>query len=301
MLIQGSMTALATPFTPRGVDERVFADLVDWQIREGTQGLVPCGTTGEGPTLTADERERLTRICVEGAGGRVPVIVGTGTNCTATTIERTRAAKAAGADAALVVTPYYNRPSQEGLFRHYAAVAGAVDLPLIVYNVPGRTGVDLHPDTVEQLAALPSIVGIKDATGDPERPRVTGLVAGRGFVQLCGDDAGAVTFNLAGGRGCISVVANVAPALCARLQQACRVKDWAQARAIQARLQPLVAALAREPNPGPIKQALAYLRPGFDREPRLPLVGVAPSTADGIAQALVELALCPPSAGIRAA
>ena len=260
-----------------------------------------CGTTGEGPTLTAAERRRLTQICVECASRRVPVIVGTGTNCTATTIERTRAAMADGADGALVVTPYYNRPTQEGLYRHYAAVAEAVDLPIILYNVPSRTGVDLAVGTVGQLAAIPSIVGIKDATGDLDRPYAIASAAGRRFVQLSGDDKSAVAFNFAGGRGCISVVANVAPALCAALQQACRLKDWTKARVLQNRCEPLVSALAREPNPGPIKQALSLIRSGFDRNPRLPLVGVSAGTAAAIVAALASLDLCPPPACGKAA
>ena len=301
MFLQGSFTALATPFTPFGVDETAFASFVEWQIGAGTQGLVPCGTTGEGSTLTSTERDRLIRICVERASGCVPVIAGTGTNCTATTIEQTRAAKSAGADAALIVTPYYNRPTQEGLYRHYAAVASAVDLPLILYNVPARTGIDLEVGTIEQLTAIPSIIGVKDASGDPGRPRVTALAAGHGFMQFCGDDAGSVAFNFAGGRGCISVVANVAPALCRALQHACRVKDWAQARSIQNSLDPLIAALAREPNPGPIKQALSLLRPEFSREPRLPLVGVAPGTASAIEHALAGLDPGRRPAGQRAA
>ncbi len=291
MFLQGSLTALATPFTPTGIDEETFAHFVDWQIGEGVSGLVPCGTTGEAPTLTASERDRLIRICVECAAGAVPVVAATGTNCTATTIEQTRAAKAAGADAALVVTPYYNRPTQEGLYRHFAAVAAAVDIPLVLYDVPKRTGVDLHPGTVEQLAAIPSVVGIKDASGDVERPRTTALVAGPRFTQLCGDDAVAVTFNVAGGRGCISVVANVVPSLCRDLQQACRKKDWPAARAIQHRLKPLLDALSRESNPGPIKHALSLVHPGFSREPRLPLVSVAPNTAAEIADALAGLGL----------
>ena len=297
MFVQGSITALATPFKASGIDEAVFAAFVDWQIQQGTKGLVVCGTTGEAPTLTAAERGRLTQICVERAARRVPVIVGTGTNCTATTIEQTRAAKADGADAALIVTPYYNKPTQEGLYRHTAAVADAVDLPVILYNVPSRTGVDLEVGTVAQLAALPSIIGIKDATGDLDRPCATALAAARRLVQLSGDDRSAVAFNLAGGRGCISVVANVAPALCAALQQACRVKDWTEARSIQNRLEPLMAALAREPNPGPIKQALSLVRPGFDRHPRLPLIGVSASTAAEIAAALASLGLCSPACG----
>ncbi len=291
MFLQGSMTALATPFTPDGLDQETFEHFVEWQIAEGTNGLVPCGTTGEAPTLTAGERHRLIRVCVECASGIVPVVAGTGTNCTATTIEQTRAAKAAGADAALVVTPYYSRPSQEGLYRHYAAVAGAVDIPIIIYNVPRRTGVDLHFSTLEQLVKIPTIVGIKDASGDVDRPRVVGQVAGPRFVQLCGDDASAVTFNLAGGRGCISVAANVVPSLCRDMQHACRTKEWGEARELQHRLKALVEALSRETNPGPIKHALSLVHPGFCREPRLPLVGVVPSTADEVRDALAGLGL----------
>ena len=289
MFLQGSMTALATPFTSDGLDQDTFENFVEWQISEGANGLVPCGTTGEAPTLSAGERYRLIRICVECSSGSVPIIAGTGTNCTATTIEQTRDAKSAGADAALIVTPYYNRPTQDGLYRHFAAIASAVDIPIILYNVPKRTGVDLHFSTIEQLAKIQSIVGIKDASGVLDRPRVTALVAGTRFTQLCGDDANAVTFNLASGRGCISVIANVVPALCRDLQQACRTKDWEVARQIQHRLKPLVDAMGREPNPGPIKQALAFVHPGFSQEPRLPMVGVAPSTASAIREALTDL------------
>lgn len=291
MFLQGSMTALATPFAADGLDQACFEHFVEWQIAEGTDGLVPCGTTGEAATLTAGERHRLIRACVECAAGTVPVVAGTGTNCTATTIEQTRAAKAAGADAALIVTPYYNRPTQEGLYRHFAAVAAAVDIPILLYNVPKRTGVDLHFSTVEQLARIPSIVGIKDASGDLDRPRVTALTAGPRFLQFCGDDAHAVTFDLAGGRGCISVAANVVPALCRDLQRACRTKDWSAAREMQHRLDPLVAALGRESNPGPVKQALSMVHPGFSREPRLPLVGASEETAAEIGDALAGLGL----------
>ena len=301
MFVQGSITALVTPFRASGIDEPVFASFVDWQIQQGTKGLVVCGTTGEGPTLTVAERRRLTQICVERAARRVPVIVGTGTNCTATTIEQSRAAKADGADAALVVMPYYNKPTQEGLYRHTAAVADAVDLPIILYNVPSRTGVDLEVGTVAQLAAIPSIIGIKDATGDLDRPCATALAAGRRFLQLSGDDRSAVAFNFAGGRGCVSVVANVAPALCAALQQACRLKKWTEARSLENRLEPLLTALGHEPNPGPIKQALSFLRPGFDRNPRLPLIGASASTAAEIAAALAGLNLYPQHACGRAA
>lgn len=289
MFLQGSITALATPFTPDGVDEGCFENFVEWQVGEGTNGLLPCGTTGEAPTLTEAERDRLIRICVGCAAGSLPVIAGTGTNCTATTIERTRAAKAAGADAALIVTPYYNRPTQEGLYRHFAAVASAVDLPILLGNVPARTGVDLQPGTVEQLARIPSIVGIGDATGDPDRPRATALAAGSRFTQLCGGDGDAVAFGLAGGRGCLSVLANVVPATCRALHRACRTKDWAEAGAIQRRLQPLIEALGRDSNPGPVKHALSLVHPGFSRNLRLPLVGVAAGTAVAIEAALADL------------
>ena len=291
MFLQGSITALATPFTPDGLDQETFEHFVQWQVAEGTNGLVPCGTTGEASALTAGERHRLVRVCVECASGVVPVVVGTGTNCTATTIEQTKAAKTAGADAALVVTPYYNRPTQEGLYRHFAAVAAAVDIPIVLYNVPKRTGVDLTLDTIEQLAQIPNIIGIKDASGDLDRPRTTSLVMGPKFVQLSGDDDTAVTFNLAGGRGCISVIANVVPSLCRDLQHCCRIKDWAGARAIDHRLKPLREALARESNPGPIKHALSVVHPGFPREPRLPLVGVTPTTGSKVADALADLGL----------
>ena len=291
MFLQGSMTALATPFSSEGVDGETFENLVEWQISEGTNGLVPCGTTGEAPTLTTAERDRLIRICVDCSARSVPVIAGTGTNCTATTIEQTRAAKAAGADAALIVTPYYNRPSQEGLYRHFAAVASAVDLPIILYNVPKRTGVDLQVGTVEQLAKIPTIVGIKDASGDVDRPRVTALAAGPRFTQLCGDDASAVAFNLAGGKGCISVVANVVPSLCRDLQRACRTREWGKARDIQHRLDPLVQALGRESNPGPVKHALSRVHPGYPKDLRLPMTGVTPTTAAEVDDALAGLGL----------
>lgn len=287
----GSLTALVTPFAPGGrqLDERAFARLVDWQIGEGTEGLVVAGTTGEAPTLTATEHDRLLRIAVEAADGRVPVLAGTGTNCTRSSIEFTRAAQAAGADAALLVTPYYNKPMQEGLYRHFAAIAGSVELPLILYNVPCQTGVDLVPDTLARLAAIRNIVGMKDATGDLARPMATARAAGAGFLQLSGHDATAAGFNLAGGRGCISVVANVAPRLCADLQRACRDGDFRTATAIQARLAPLVSALERETNPGPIKLALSLLRPDVSAGLRLPLVAPAPGTAATVAEALEAL------------
>jgi 4-hydroxy-tetrahydrodipicolinate synthase len=288
-MFEGSITALVTPFARDCIDETAFADFVAWQIAEGTQGLVPCGTTGEAPTLTSAERERLIRIAVEVADRRVPVIAGTGMNCTESSIAMTAEAKAAGADAALVVTPYYNRPTQEGLFRHFEAIARAVDIPLILYNVPSRTGVDLLSTTIGRLAKIPSIIGIKDATGDVTRPIATASETGGRFLQVSGHDATAVSFNLAGGRGCISVVANVVPRLCAALQKACRDDDYLQARAIQRRLVPLIKALEQETNPCPIRLAVSLLHRRFDSSPRLPLVPVSSETAKAVSEALRPL------------
>lgn len=281
-MFTGLITALVTPFCGGIVDERAFHALVDWQITQGVQGLVPCGTTGEAPTLSAVERDWLIRACVETASGRVPVIAGTGTNSTETTIEMTRAAQKAGATAALIVTPYYNRPNQEGLYRHFTAVADAVNLPLILYNVPSRTGVDLLPETVGRLAKYPMIVGIKDATGNLRRPHEIRAVTRSDFILLSGDDRTALAFNEAGGRGCISVIANVAPRLCVALQDACRRGDTEAARALHADLLPLVDALALETNPGPIKYALSLVRRGFEPSLRLPLVPVELATAAAI-------------------
>ncbi len=284
-MFSGSITALVTPFRGDAIDERAFADLIKWQIGEGASGLVPCGTTGESPTLRRDEHERLIRVCVEAADWCVPVIAGTGTNSTETTIALTRAAKAAGADAALVVTPYYNRPSQTGLFRHFEAVARAVEIPIVLYNVPKRTGVDLLPETIGRLARIDTIVGIKDATGDPQRARAIADAAGAGFVRLSGDDATALEFNACGGRGCISVVANAMPRLCARMQQCWAHGDELTARRVEARLAPLVQALALETNPVPVKYALSLLR-GIDPAVRLPLTPVGSETARAIERAL---------------
>ena len=287
----GSLTALVTPFVSGGrrPDERRLADLVAWQIEEGSDGLVVAGTTGEDPTLTATEHDRLLRVAVEAAAGRVPVIAGTGTNCTRSSIELTKAAQAAGADAALVVTPYYNKPMQEGLYRHFAAVAGSVELPILLYNVPGRTGVDLAPETLARLAAIPNVVGLKDATGDLARPEATARAAGPSFLQFSGHDATATGFNLAGGRGCISVVANVAPRLCAEMRRACREGDFRRAAALQGRLAPLVLALERETNPGPVKLALSLLRLDLAPDLRLPLVAPTPGTVTAVTEALVSL------------
>ncbi|MDA0654238.1 MAG: 4-hydroxy-tetrahydrodipicolinate synthase, partial [Proteobacteria bacterium] len=220
-MFRGSIVALITPFRDGAVDEAAFQSLVEWQIEQGSSGLVPCGTTGESPTLTHEEHNRLVDLCVEAAAGRVPVIAGTGSNSTAEAVALTRHARLAGADAALLVSPYYNKPTQEGLFQHFKAVQDAVDIPIILYNIPGRTSVDIRPETMQRLRELPNIVGVKDATSDIARVSAQRLLMGSDFVQLSGEDASTLGFMAHGGHGCISVTANVAPALCAAFQDAC--------------------------------------------------------------------------------
>ncbi|HEY9211524.1 MAG TPA: 4-hydroxy-tetrahydrodipicolinate synthase [Ancylobacter sp.] len=283
--LSGAMTALVTPFREGEVDHAAFGELVEWQIEQGIDALVPCGTTGEASSFCGNERKAVIGHCIEVAAGRVPIIAGTGTNDTQATIDFTAGAQALGADAALIVTPYYNRPGPEGVFRHFEAIARAVDIPIILYNVPSRTGVDLTLDTLERLAEIPNIIGLKDATGDLSRPPALSSRLGERFIQLSGHDATAMAFNLMDGRGTISVVANIAPRLCAELNAACRCEDVPAARAIQARLQPLIAALERETNPGPVKHALHVLR-GLPPGLRLPLVPVARATAEAIEVAL---------------
>ena len=241
----GVLPALITPFRDGMVDETAFATLVERQVASGVHGLVPNGTTGESVTLTVEEQKRIISLCVEVARGRVPVVAGTGSSDTAKTIELTRHAKTVGADAALVVTPYYNRPSQDGMIAHYTAIADAVQLPLIVYNVPARTGVDLLPETVATLAGHPNIVGIKDASNLLDRATRQRATCGRDFALLSGEDATAVGFNAMGGNGCISVTANVAPELCARLQECCRAGDYGSAHDIDLKLSPLQCSCCR--------------------------------------------------------
>lgn len=286
--LNGAITALITPFKHGEIDYAAFSDLVEWQIRQGINGVVPAGTTGEVPTLSWGEHIGIIRRCVEIAQGRVPVIAGTGTNDTQSTISYTCAAETLGADAALIVTPYYNRPSQEGLFRHFEAVAHKTRLPIIIYNVPGRTGVDLSLETLERLAALPNIVGIKDATGDLTRPPKLRAALGDQFVQLSGHDATAFDFNRLGGNGTISVVSNVEPQLVAHMHEALARGDDAAAKVVASRLQHLIEALERESNPVPIKFAL-HLARGICADVRMPLVPVASETADAIQEALLTL------------
>jgi 4-hydroxy-tetrahydrodipicolinate synthase len=278
-MFKGSIPALVTPFTESGaLDEDGFRDHIEWQITEGSHGLVPVGTTGESPTLSHDEHKRAIEICVEIAKGRVPVIAGAGSNSTREAIDFARFAEDAGADAILVVTPYYNKPNQRGLYAHYAAIAKAVKLPIFIYNIPGRSIIDMTPETMAELHRdYPHIVGVKDATGKVERVSEQRAHCGSEFVQLSGEDASALGFNAHGGVGCISVTANVAPRLCAEFQSAMLQGDYTRARGFQDRLMPLHKALFIEPNPGGAKYALSKLG-RMKNIQRLPLVPVEPAT-----------------------
>jgi len=290
-MFKGSIVALITPMRADGaLDEGAFERLIEWQIEQGTHGLVPVGTTGESPTLTHDEHRRLIDIAVRVSGGRVPVIAGTGSNSTAEAIAMTRHAKEGGADAALVVTPYYNKPTQDGLFLHYTAIADAVELPLIIYNIPGRSVIDMSVETMAKLARHPNIVGVKDATANILRPLQIRRAAGAGFCQLSGEDGTALAFNAAGGSGCISVTANVAPALCAQMQTAWDRGDVQEAMALQDRLLPLHDALFVESNPAPVKYAASLL--GRSQEVcRLPLAPIQDGTRARVRAAMEEIGL----------
>jgi 4-hydroxy-tetrahydrodipicolinate synthase len=285
-MFRNSIVALVTPFRQGGVDERAFQRLVEWHLAEGTGGFVPVGTTGESPTLSHPEHERVIELCVEAAGGRVPVIAGTGSNSTEEAVSLTRHARRAGADAALVVTPYYNKPSQEGLFAHFKAIHDAVDLPIVIYNIPGRSVVDMTPETMGRLAKLPNIVGVKDSTADIVRPLLAHAACGDGFCQLSGEDANIVAFLAHGGHGCISVTANVAPRLCAQLHEAWQAGRPAEALAIHRRLLPLHQALFCDTNPAPAKHALSRMG-RCSPEVRLPLVGLS-ERSRGIVDAALE-------------
>jgi 4-hydroxy-tetrahydrodipicolinate synthase len=269
-MFKGSITALITPFKNGQVDEAAYQSFIEWQIEEGTDGVVPCGTTGESPTLTHDEHMKVTELCVEVAKGKVPVIAGTGSNSTAEAIMLTEHAKTAGADAALVVTPYYNKPTQEGLYLHYKAINDAVDIPVIIYNIPGRSIVDMTVGTMARLAKLPNIIGVKDATQDLARPLVTRMTIGEKFCQLSGEDGTAIPFLAAGGRGCISVTSNIAPRLCGDLHDAWQAGDKKKTMEIQDQLMPLHSALFCETSPGPVKYAAKLLGKCSD-DVRLPL------------------------------
>jgi 4-hydroxy-tetrahydrodipicolinate synthase len=288
-IFAGSLTALATPFDNDDIAEKAFADLVAWQIEQGSEGLVVGGVTGEAPTLSPGERRRLIEIAVETAPRRVPIVAATGTNCTRETIALTRAAEAAGATAALIVTPYYNKPNQEGLYRHFREIANSVGIPLILENDPSRTCVEIRPETLAKLAEIPNIVGIEDVTCDLSRFSVHSLASAPNFIRWSGDDSASLLFRMAGGSSSVSVVANVVPRLWADMGRACEAGDWSRAKSIQTRLKPLVAALQLETNPGPVKYVLSLAHPWFSPAMRLPLVAVSQQTARAINSALKEL------------
>ncbi len=289
-MFKGSITALITPFRDGRVDEAAFQALVEWQIAQGTHALVPCGTTGESPTLSHDEHMRVVELCVEAAAGRVPVIAGSGSNATEEALRLTLHARQAGATAALVVTPYYNKPTQEGLYQHYKAIHDACELPIIIYNIPGRCVVDMTIDTMKRLAELPNIVGVKDATADLVRPLRTRLAIGADFCQLSGEDATVTAFLAQGGHGCISVTSNIAPKLCSDLHNAWAAGDFATAFTIRDKLMPLHDALFCETSPGPVKYAASLMGRCLP-DTRLPLVEIAESSKAKVKAALLELGL----------
>ena len=272
-MFRGSIPALVTIFRDEALDEHAFLDFVRWQVAEGSHALVPCGTTGESATLTSAEHRRVIELAIEGAAGQVKVIAGCGSNNTAQAIELTRSAKEAGADAALHVPPYYNRPNQEGIYAHLAAIAEAVDIPIILYNVPARTITDIAVETMARLAKIANVIGVKDATANLARVSAQRSACGENFIQLSGNDDLALGFSAMGGSGCISVTANVAPKLCAEFQNACLSGDWKVALKLQDRLYPLHAALFTDASPGPVKYAVNRLHPDFRAGLRLPLEG----------------------------
>jgi len=289
-MFQGSIVALVTPFRGGAFDEAAYRELIEWHIAEGTDGLVPCGTTGEAPTLSHDEHKHVVEVCIDSAAGRVPVIAGTGSNATAEAVDLTRHAKAAGANAALVVTPYYNKPTQEGLYQHFKTIQDAVDIPIIIYNIPPRSVIDMSVETMARLAELPNIAGVKDATQDLTRPMRTRLAIGGDFCLLSGEDGTALPFMAGGGHGCISVTANAAPRLCADMQRAWRDRDLATALELQDRLMPLHGALFCESNPCPVKYALSLLGK-CTAEVRLPLAEISDASKGIVRQAMTSAGL----------
>ena len=293
-MFSGSIPALVTPFADDGAfDEAAYRALIDWQIAEGSSALVPCGTTGEAATLTAEEHFHIVRVCVDQAGGRVPVIAGAGSNDTRVAADNLARARDAGADAALMVPPYYNRPSQEGIFRHFEALAKDAALPIVLYNVPARTVTDIQPATMARIVtAFPDVfVAVKDATGAIARVSQQRAGCGEDFVQLSGNDDLALAFNAMGGRGCISVSANVAPRLCAEFQAACQAGDYAAALTYQDRLYPLHEALFTDASPGPVKYAMSRVRPDFPRGLRLPMTWPAESSRAAVDASLAHAGL----------
>jgi 4-hydroxy-tetrahydrodipicolinate synthase len=294
-MFTGSFTALITPFRNGELDEPAFRRLVEWQISEGTHGLVPVGTTGESPTLSHAEHKRIVELTVEIANKRVPVIAGAGSNATSEAMDFTRHAAKVGASAVLVVTPYYNKPTQEGLYRHFKAVNDAADIPVIIYNIPGRSVVDMSVETMARCFALKNVVGVKDATANLARASQQRAAMGSEFNMLSGEDATALGFMAHGGHGCISVTSNVAPRLCADFQNACLQGDYKSALALQDRLMPLHDALFCEANPGPVKYAASRL--GLcEAEARLPLVPISEASKKIVDTALASVGLIPAKA-----
>ena len=290
-MFKGSFVALITPMRADGaLDEAAMRDLVDWQVREGTNGLVPAGTTGESPTLDHDEHRRVVELTVEIAAGRVPVMAGTGSNSTAEAVHLTRHAKECGADAALVVTPYYNRPTQDGLYRHFCAIADAVELPIYIYNIPGRSAVDMSVDTMARLARHPHIAGVKDATANLSRPLHQRLACGADFIQFSGEDHTALAFLAAGGHGCISVTGNIAPRMCSDMHRAWADGDLRGAMALQDRLAPLHDAMFAETSPAPVKYAASLLGRTSDHC-RLPLAPLTDATRAQVRAAMTGAGL----------
>jgi len=289
-MFKGSCVALITPFTNGKVDEAGFKSFVDWHINEGTDGLVPCGTTGESPTLSHDEHMHVTEMCIEQAAGRVPVMAGAGSNSTAEMVSFVKHAHKVGADAALVVMPYYNKPTPEGQYQHFKAANDAADIPIYIYNIPGRSIVDMSVQTMARLAELPNIVGVKDATSDLARPMLTRLAIDGEFNQLSGEDATIVPFLAGGGDGCISVTANIAPRLCAQLHDAWQEGDMKTVMILQDRLMPLHGAMFCEASPGPVKYA-AQLLGKCSSEMRLPMCEIADSSKVQVKDALVSAGL----------
>ncbi|UYY78004.1 4-hydroxy-tetrahydrodipicolinate synthase [Sphingomonas sp. R1] len=287
-MFSGSIPALVTPFRNGAFAEEDFRALVEWQIGEGSSALVPCGTTGEAATMPKDEHFHIVRVCADQAKGRVKILAGAGSNDTKVAIDNVRAAKDAGADAALMVPPYYNRPSQEGIFRHFAAVAEATDLPIVLYNVPGRTVTDIQPATMARIVqAFPqTFVGVKDATGNLSRVSEQRAGCGAGFVQLSGNDETALAFNAMGGVGCVSVTANVAPKLCADFQSAWAAGDTARALELHDTLYPLHIAMFTDASPGPVKYAMGRVRPDFPQELRLPMTEAGEASRKAVDAAL---------------
>ncbi len=287
---RGSFTALVTPFKNGSLDEAAFRSLVDWQITEGTHGLVPVGTTGESPTLSHDEHKRVVEWCIEEAKGRVPVIAGTGSNSTKEAIELAEHAEKAGADAVLVVTPYYNKPTQEGLYQHFKAINDAIGIPIIIYNIPPRSVIDMSVDTMKRLFELKNIAGVKDATANVARVSQQRAAMGPEFNQLSGEDATALGFMAHGGHGCISVTSNVAPRLCAEFEGACLRGDFATALRLQDKLMPLHQNLFIETNPAPAKYALSVLGKCAETL-RLPMVSLSEKSKAAVRNAMVHAGL----------